>query len=184
LEHRRAKEWSRHNTTLPFTRLLAGHADYTPVVFGERRLETSWPHQIATAAIYTSPLLVYGGHPRSLLDNPAVEIIKRIPSVWDETIALPICEIGEVAGFARRKGDTWFVAILNGPTQRTVQVPLTFLAAGTFQSLAARDQMDRADAVRIEQFSADRDSGLSVDLRSGGGYIAVLSQVPSVNAAQ
>ena len=43
-------------------------------VFGERRKETSWAHQIATAAVFTSPLLVYGGHPQSLLDNPAVEI--------------------------------------------------------------------------------------------------------------
>ena len=55
LEHR-AQIWARHNTTLPFTRYLAGHGDYTPVVFGDRRRETSWPHQIATAAIFTSPL--------------------------------------------------------------------------------------------------------------------------------
>ena len=44
-------EWSTHNTTLPFTRLIAGAGDYTPVVFGERRLETSWVHQIATALV-------------------------------------------------------------------------------------------------------------------------------------
>src|SRR3546814_976649 len=31
---------SVHNTTLPFTRFLAGHGDYTPVVFGERRGDT------------------------------------------------------------------------------------------------------------------------------------------------
>ena len=30
LEHRQATEWARHNTTLPFTRFLAGAADYTP----------------------------------------------------------------------------------------------------------------------------------------------------------
>jgi alpha-glucosidase len=49
-EHRQVAAWATHNTTLPFTRLLAGAADYTPVVFGERRKETSWAHQIATAA--------------------------------------------------------------------------------------------------------------------------------------
>ena len=90
LEHRQAPEWARHNTTLPFTRFLAGAADYTPVVFGERRKETSWAHQIATAVVFTSPLLVFGGHPQSLLDNPAVEMIKSLPSVWDETIVLPV----------------------------------------------------------------------------------------------
>ena len=50
LEHKSAKTWAQHNTTIPFTRLLAGHADYTPVIFGERRKETSWAHQIASAA--------------------------------------------------------------------------------------------------------------------------------------
>jgi alpha-glucosidase len=56
-EYRRTPEWAQHNTTLPFTRMLAGRADYMPMVFGERRKETSWAHQIATAAIFTSPLL-------------------------------------------------------------------------------------------------------------------------------
>ena len=49
LEHRAHERWATFNTTFPFMRMLAGHADYTPVVFGERRKETSWAHQIATA---------------------------------------------------------------------------------------------------------------------------------------
>jgi len=40
LEHRRMEAWAAFNATFPFTRMLAGHADYTPVVFGERRRET------------------------------------------------------------------------------------------------------------------------------------------------
>ncbi|MBO0725584.1 MAG: glycoside hydrolase family 97 N-terminal domain-containing protein, partial [Blastocatellia bacterium] len=47
LEHKKTTAWAPINTTLPFTRLLAGPADYTPVIFGERRRETSWAHQIA-----------------------------------------------------------------------------------------------------------------------------------------
>ena len=51
LESRQIEFRSRHNATLPFTRYLAGHADYTPVVFGSRRGDTTAAHQIATAAI-------------------------------------------------------------------------------------------------------------------------------------
>jgi len=47
----RSDERARHNTTLPYTRLLAGHADYTPVHFGEPLADTSWAHQIASAAL-------------------------------------------------------------------------------------------------------------------------------------
>jgi len=42
-----------------------------------------------------------------------VDLIKSLPSDWDETIVLPPSEIGEVAAFARRSGEAWFIAILN-----------------------------------------------------------------------
>src|SRR5262249_27802800 len=142
LEYRKTKAWARHNTTLPFTRLLAGHADYTPVHFGDRRKETSWAHQIASAATFTSPLLVYGAHPATLLAHPAVEVIRGIPSVWDETVALPCCAIGELSAFARRRGGVWFLAILNGPTARSLKVPLSFLGVGDYQGLEVRDRAD------------------------------------------
>jgi alpha-glucosidase len=172
LEHKRITAWARHNTTVPFTRLLAGHADYTPVHFGERRKETSWAHQIASAAIITSPLQIYGAHPRSLLDNPAAEMIKSIPSVWDETVALSECAIGERAVFARRRGDTWFLAVMNGPSAATIKVPLSFLGKGKHQALTVRDDMDKADAVRIDRAKTTRDDVLAIALRAGGGFVA------------
>src|SRR6185295_6364723 len=126
MESSRLQERARHDVTLPFTRFLAGHADYTPVHFGTRRADTTWAHQIASAAIFTAPLLTYGAHPTNLLKNPAIEMIKSIPSIWDETVVLPPSEIGEVAVFARRRGDAWFLAVLNGPTARNIEVPLSF----------------------------------------------------------
>jgi len=172
LEHRRTPAWAPVNTALPFTRMLAGHADYTPVIFGERRKETSWAHQIASAAIFTSPLLIYGAHPKNLLANPAVEIIKSIPSVWDETIALPASEIGELAAFARRNASTWFLAIMNGATARTIKIPLAFLGGGKYQATLARDQKDEAAAITIENLSLSRNDSLTIELRGGGGFIA------------
>lgn len=174
LEHRSTREWSRHNATLPFTRYLAGAGDYTPVVFGERRKETSWAHQIATAAVFTSPLLVYGAHPQSLLDSPAVEIIKSLPSVWDETIVLPSSEIGELAAFARRRGKVWFVAAVNGPTAKSMRVDLAFLGEASYDALLARDDLENPAAVRIEKTTAMKSGTLGIEMRAGGGFIARL----------
>jgi alpha-glucosidase len=181
LEHRQTESWGRHNTTLPFTRLLAGPADYTPVVFGERRKETSWAHQIATAAIFTSPLLVYGAHPQSLLDNPAVDIVKSLPSVWDETIVLPPSEIGEVAAFARRRGTTWYVAVANGPDRRTVRIDLSFLEPARYDALIARDQADDPAAVKIEKVQLTRTGSLTDEMRPGGGFIARLTKTAATS---
>ena len=175
LEYRSMNLRSVHNTTLPFTRFLAGHADYTPVHFGERRRETSWAHQIATAIVFTSPLMIYGAHPQHLLDHPAAELIKSIPSVWDETIVLPQSEIGELAGFARRSGNTWFVGILNGLTGKIIRVPLRFLGRQTYHAMLVRDQMDQPAAVRIENAIVNRDGALTVTMRAGGGFVARLT---------
>jgi alpha-glucosidase len=135
LEHKKSPEWAEHDTTLPFTRLLAGPADFTPVIFGERRLETSAAHQIATAAVFTRPA-GYGAHPRSLLDHPARDLIRSIPSVWDETRCFPSPRSAawrpSLAG-----GSSWFLAILNGPEARTLRcsgVPGTGALSGHARS--------------------------------------------------
>ncbi len=172
MERRSMPAWAQHDTTIPFTRMLAGHLDFTPMLFGERRRETSWAHQIATAALFTAPLLVYGAHPQAILDNPAVELIKSIPSTWDETRVLPFSEIGEIAAFARRHGKQWFVVIANGSTAQSVEVPLAFLDGGSHSALLVRDRADDPAAVVVENATVRRTDVLKIDLRGGGGFVA------------
>jgi len=173
LEYRSMNLRSVHNTTLPFTRFVAGPADYTPVHFGERRRETSWAHQIATAIVFTSPLMIYGAHPQHILDNPAAELIKSIPSVWDETIVLPPSEIGELAAYARRSGYVWFIGILNGLTGRTIRVPLHFIGQYCRVTLV-RDQIDEPAAVKVEDLTTGPRDTLAIRMRAGGGFVARL----------
>lgn len=172
MESSRLKERALHNTTLPFTRYLAGHGDYTPVHFGARRGDTTWAHQIATAAIFTEPLLTYGAHPTNLLNNPALEMIKSIPAVWDETIVLQGSAIGELAAFARRNGNTWFVAVLNGPEKRAFKAPLSFLGKGNYAAHIVRDDSGDPPAVKIERAQLSATDMLNIEFSPGGGYIA------------
>ena len=175
LEYRRMEKRARHNVTLPFTRMLAGHADYSVMHFGERRRETSWPHQIASAAIISAPLLIYGAHPKNILANPAVDLIKTIPSVWDETVVLSSSEIGEVAVFARRTNKTWFLAVMNGPTARSLNVPLDFLGRGSHQSFMVRDNLEDAGSLSIERSVVTRADRVNITMREGGGFIGRFS---------
>src|SRR2546422_2855885 len=118
--------------------------------------------------------MIYGAHPQHILDNPAADLIKRIPSVWDETIVLPPSEIGEVAAFARRKDDVWFVGILNALEGRTIRVPLKFLGSRNYRALLVRDQIDQPAAVEIENRLLTRYDGLAIRMRAGGGFVAKL----------
>ena len=176
MESSKFQNRARHDTTLPFTRFLAGHADYTPVHFGTRRADTTWAHQIATAAVFTAPLLTYGAHPTNLLNNPALEMIKSIPPIWDETVVLPVSEIGEVAALARRRGKIWHLAILNGPETREVKVPLSFLSQGKYFGLLVGDVANRSNALEIDRRSFRRNDSLRVELAAGGGFIGRFSK--------
>jgi alpha-glucosidase len=120
-------------------------------------------------------VLVFGGHPQSLLDNPAVEMIKSLPSVWDETIVLPSSDIGELAAVARRRGATWFVAALNGPSQRTLRIDLGFLGKGRYDALVVRDKTDDPAAVVVEKARASAGAPMTFELRPSGGFIARLT---------
>ena len=75
-----------HDTALPFTRYVQGHADFTPTDFRADRLKgSSYAHELAQAIVYTSPFLCYGGAPANYLENSALDILKAIPATWDET---------------------------------------------------------------------------------------------------
>jgi len=115
--------------------------------------------------------MIYGAHPKNLLENPAADLIKSIPSIWDETIALPVSEIGEIAAFARRRGDIWFVGIMNSDTEKSIRMPLSFLAKEKYQAMLVRDQKDDPAAVKIENLSISNRDNLSIALRAGGGFV-------------
>jgi alpha-glucosidase len=177
--------YAQHDVVLPFTRMLAGMGDYTPTHFGSRLADTTWAHQVANAVILQSPLLVYAAHPVNMLANPSADMLKSIPTYWDETVVLPVSEIREVAAFARRSGDTWFLAITNGPTARNVRIDLSaFLRRGvqqqggrgaSYHATLIRDAGEAA-AVEIEHLTLAAGDTLSVDLHSGGGFVARLKK--------
>jgi alpha-glucosidase len=176
MESSSLRERARHETILPFARYLAGHADYTTMHFGERRQDTMWAHQIASLAIFASPMLTVAAHPQSILENPAVDVIKSIPAVWDQTIVLPESGIGELAVFARRTGRTWFLAAMCGPQARTIQVPLSFLGDGKYKASLVRDDKENDAAVVTTDTTVQRGDTLTVEMVNGGGFVGRFSE--------
>ena len=75
-----------HNTILPYTRFLAGAADYTLCYFNGRVKNTK-AHQLAMAAVYYSPLqfMFWYDRPEFYKGEEELEFWKVIPSVWDDS---------------------------------------------------------------------------------------------------
>jgi len=164
-----------HDTILPFTRFVIGPGDYTPTVFNPKELRGyTWARELAQAIVFTSPFLCYADHPTNYLNNAALDVLKAIPSMWDETVVLPGSDIGKCAAFARRSGKTWFIGIINGPDTTSLNFPLSFLGRGNYRMIQLGDAPDRDDAWQREEKTAKRSDHVRLTLRGGGGCVVQL----------
>lgn len=116
-----------HNTILPFTRMMAGAADYT-ICYYDPRIKTTHAHQLALAAVYYSPIqtLFWYDKPEQYHREPEIEFFEKIPTSWDESKILA-GNPGEYVSTARKSGKEWFVGTITNNNARTVDIPLTFL---------------------------------------------------------
>lgn len=170
--------------TLPFTRLLAGHGDYTPLFLNKTIKDfnepyslgsTSWCHQIASALVFSSPLLCLSANPEEILINPHREFICSMPTVWDETIVLPPSEIGELVLMARRSGNDWYIAGLTQKAQSGINVNLSFLKNGNYAAHIIKDDPNQQTNSIVEDITVTAKQYLAVKMNSNGGFIAKIS---------
>ena len=116
-ESRYATMAAELNTVLPFTRNAVGPMDSTPVACSPKKFprSTTAAHELAAAIILKSGLIHYADTPEffATLPKAAAQILRDAPARWDETRCLA-GEPGRLAVFARRGGERWFIAGLNG----------------------------------------------------------------------
>jgi len=175
-----------HTITLPFTRALLGPMDFTPGGFLNRRpadFQKTVPaevmgtraRQLAMTVIYPSPLLVLCDSPANYRGQSGVEFFRSLPTVWDETVVLN-AEVAKSIVIARRAGDRWYLAAMNGDDAAMLDVPLKFLGGKKWDLHEFADQPDEAsyEAVLEKQSTVDSKSILHLNLLQAGGYAAVL----------
>lgn len=125
-----------HNASLPFTHLLLGPGDYTPLSFTAPGT-TTWAHQLATLVCMYSPFQCLFEDPHVILNNdlikPSVGFIRDIPVTWDEVRVLPPSEIGGLAILAKRSEDVWYVGGMNGAGKKVITLSLDFLSDLTYK---------------------------------------------------
>jgi len=163
--------WAKHNTTLVFTRFLAGHADYTPLTLGDNAKGTTLVHQVATVAAFTSPFMCLGVNPEALIHSEVKTTVQKIPVTWDETVILPQSRIGELVLMARRKGKEWFLIALNGEAGQSVKVSLNFLNKGEYSANLLYDSETKNSGCieKIGRFNYT--NTIELTLANGGGFL-------------
>jgi alpha-glucosidase len=116
-EPRYTQKAAELNTVLPFTRNAVGPMDVTPVAVSPKKYArtTTAAHELAASIIFTSGIIHYADKPEFFESLPpeALQVFRDAPARWDETRCL-IGEPGQVAVFARRSANSWFIAGING----------------------------------------------------------------------
>ncbi len=164
-----------HDVIQPFTRFLAGAGDITPTVLDPKQLRGyTWPHMIAQGITTISPLACFYDHWKFYDESPAADLLREIPVVWDETRVLPCTKVGGTVAFARRKGKTWWVGLVNGPETAKVEIALDFLK-GQAKATLLRDAKEDAAFDRQETTLGPADK-ITLELRKGGGFVGKFKQ--------
>jgi alpha-glucosidase len=166
-----------HDETVLFTRFLAGPADYTPTAFDPREMVGyTWSHLLAQAVNMTSPLLHFAGKYQDFLDNPAENLLRHLPATWDETIVLPGSEIGKTVGFARRRGEDWYIGVLNGAEAATLPINLSFLGQGSWKADMFCDNPDDPATFKRETKTVTTGDTFTVSMSKRGGAVVWLTK--------
>jgi len=161
-----------HNTILPFTRFLAGPADYTICYYNER-VKNTHAHQLALSVVFYSPLqfLYWYDQPDAYQGEPEIEFFDKVKTVWDDTKTLD-GKIGEFIVVARRSGVEWFLGGITNTQERKISVPTSFLEKGKkyiAKMYQDDDKIRTRTKVSVTQKRIKGGDVLIFDLKASGG---------------
>ena len=193
------RETPEHRATLPFTRGLAGPADYTPGGFlnrqpgqfvpvqtvkggGSTQVQSTRAGELAMFLLIESPFTVACDSVENYKTatgewKPEMAFLKALPTTWDETRGLA-GEVGQYAVEARRHGDSWYLAAITDRNGRDTPVPLSFLGRGNWKVRLWQDAPDSADNpehIATSEKVVRSSDQLSLKLAPSGGMVAILS---------
>jgi alpha-glucosidase len=175
-----------HKVTLPFTRMLAGPGDFTPGGFLNMPLDqfrfNVRPTQVqgtrcAELALFVcleSPVINAADHPSHYRDQPGLDFLKIVPTVWDDTRVLDGV-VGEHVVIVRRNGSRWFLGALTDRNARDIPVKLDFLGPGSWTLKLWKDAPDNetvGEHLLTEQRVVTAADELTLHLARAGGAVA------------
>lgn len=169
-----------HNTILPFTRFLAGPADYT-IAYYSNKIKNTHAHQLALSVVYYSPIqfLYWYDQPSAYKGEPEIEFFDKVKAVWDDTKVLN-GEIGEYITVSRRCGNEWFVGSITNKQARKITVPTTFLEKGkkyVVKMYQDDDAVQTKTKVSVTEKKIKGGDVLTFDLKASGGVALYVSEV-------
>lgn len=128
--------------------------------------------ELATAIAFQSSIQNFALTPRNLTENPAWEIdfMRKVPTTWDETRFLAGYP-GKYLVMARRHGDRWYVAALNGQDEelKNLSVELPFQPGQQVKCIA--DEAKGPDHSALSTVKVGKGSIYKITIPAQGGIV-------------
>lgn len=130
--------------------------------------------QLASAVVLTSPYLCWADHPDNYLASAGIEVIRTLPTVWDETVVMDGSALDKLVVFARRNGKDWYVAGINGyaDKKQDYELDLSFLGKGNYEAFICKDNMQSGSyPIEIEKRQVKTSDRLKMSMLANGGFV-------------
>ena len=167
-----------HSTVIPFTRNVFSPMDFTPMSPTRIRTverKTTPAFEIALPVIFTSGIQHYAETDEGMNQLPdyVQEFIKTIPVDWDEMQFIDGYP-GKLVVMARRHGNQWFVAGINGENEhKELELDLSFLQNGSSGMLITDGEGN--EMFRQENYTQNSEN-FFLDLKPAGGFVILFSE--------
>ena len=177
-----------HDINMPFTRLLAGPADYhlggfRSVAAKDFKVRYSAPlvtstrcHMLAMYVVLESYLNMVCDYPDAYRGQAGFSFIEDVPTTWDETRVLS-AEARKYIVTARRKGTDWYVGGITDSGEREFHVDFGFLGEGNYRAelyMDADDTDEYPDHLIHGTRILDSGSEMTVKAGASGGFVMKL----------
>jgi alpha-glucosidase len=171
-----------HTTVLPFTRFLAGPADFTFCYPNEKNsysknLLVTKGQQLALTVAFFSPLqsMFWYGQPKDYTNEGEIAFFKLVPTVWNESHYLA-GDIGKNISVARRNGANWFMGNVAGLADWNDSVSLQFLDKSKNYTATIYED-DGAGSIRKRIIQIKKNDSFKIDIKAKGGQAVMISPV-------
>ena len=176
-----------HDLNLPFTRCLAGSADYHlggfravtsreyQPIFLHPNVTSTRSHMLAMYVVYESALHLISDAPEAYEGQPGFDFLLNVPTVWDETRVL-MAEPEKCILVARRNGRNWYLgAIGNSSTAQELSFDVDFLGEREYTMKLYQDASDsdiHPNNIECSESTVKPSDHITVTCVPGGGFAA------------
>ncbi len=173
-----ANHAATRNTILVYTRNIAGPMDYTPVTFSSYPCcthVTSNAHELALSVAFESGMLHFADSDSSYRSqsDDVKKFMKQVPNTWDDIKFLQ-GEPGKEVILARRKGDAWYIAGLNGENiGKQISIPLSFLNSSSYMADVFSDG-SKGGEIAFKNTMYGKDDVIKLNVLPYGGFVIKL----------